>query len=115
MDDTFYRRFAERKEVFLSLLLLLIFFRKKDGTPKIGLPDTGLCIGSSVLNRVANYILLVALLHVDTSVQYPMVTGGVMIVSTLICFFGKNKPKRKEILSVALAFLGMLALFVIPI
>lgn len=101
--------------IVICSLLLLIFFRKRDGTPKIGLPDTGLCIGSCALNRVANYILLIALLHVETSVQYPMVTGGTMIVSTLICFFGKNRPKKRELLSVALAFLAMLSLFIIPI
>ena len=30
-------------------------------------------------------------------------------------FFGKNKPSQKEILSVGVAFLGMLALFLIPV
>lgn len=44
-----------------------------------------------------------------------MVTGGVMIVSTLICFFGKSKPSRKELLSVVVAFAAMLALFLIPV
>ena len=34
------------------------------------------------------YFRFIALAHVDASVQYPMVTGGVMIVSTLICFLG---------------------------
>ena len=99
----------------ICAFLLLIFFRKKDGTPRMGAIDTGLCLGSCVLNRVANFILLIALLHVETSVQYPMVTGGTMIVSTLICFFEKNKPKKRELFSVALAFFGMLDLFVIPI
>ena len=67
------------------------------------------------INRVANFLLVVALAHVDTSVQYPMVTGGTMIVSTILCFFGDKKPRKKEIVSVTLAFLGMLALFVIPV
>ncbi len=44
-----------------------------------------------------------------------MVTGGVMIVSTAICFFDEIKPSKKEILSVVIAFLGMLSLFVIPV
>ena len=66
-------------------------------------------------NKIANLLLVIALAHVDASVQYPMVTGGVMIVSTAICFFGKKKPQKKELISVALAFLGMLALFIIPI
>ena len=68
---------------------------------------------NGVLNRVANFLLVVALAHVDTSVQYPMVTGGVIIVSTLVCYFGKNKPKKKEVFSVVLSFTGLLILFLI--
>ncbi|MBR2432837.1 MAG: hypothetical protein IKB23_07970, partial [Clostridia bacterium] len=83
--------------------------------PKMKLSDTGVGVLNGITNRVANFLLVIALAHVDASVQYPMVTGGVMIVSTLICFFGKNKPSKKEILSVILAFVGMLALFVIPL
>lgn len=59
-------------------------------------------------------MLVLALVHVDASVQYPMVTGGTMIVSTALSFFGDKKPNKGEILGVLLAFLGMLALFLIP-
>jgi len=65
---------------------------------------------SGILNRGANLLLVIALVHVDASVQYPMVTGGVMIMSTAICFFGKAKPTKRELLAVALAFFGLLAL-----
>ncbi|MBE6608247.1 MAG: hypothetical protein E7633_06810 [Ruminococcaceae bacterium] len=101
--------------VILSGTIIILFFRKKDETPKMNLSDTGVGALNGIVNKIANYMLVIALVHVDASVQYPMVTGGVMIVSTLICFFGKNKPSKKEILSVLLAFVGMLALFVIPV
>lgn len=101
--------------VVISAILLLLFFGKKDETPKQSLPDIGLGAAYGAFNRVANFLLVTALAHVDASVQYPLVTGGVMIVSTLICFFGKNKPSKKELLSVIIAFIGMLALFFIPI
>jgi len=67
------------------------------------------------INKVANFILVIALLHVDASVQYPMVTGGTMIVSSVLSFWGDKKTDRRELFSVALAFLGMVALFAIPI
>ena len=67
------------------------------------------------LSKVANFLLVLALTQVQASVQYPMVTGGTMIVSTILCFFGDKKPNKKEILSIALAFIGMLALFFIPV
>lgn len=103
--------------IVFSAILLFAFSiaKKKYEAPKITPASVGISAASGITNKVANLFLVIALAHVDASVQYPMVTGGVMIVSTVICFFGKNKPKKKELISIALAFLGMLALFIIPI
>ncbi len=100
--------------VVLSLVLLAVFFRQKQ-TPKETAKSLCSALFNGATNRIANYVLLIALMHVESSVQYPMVTGGVMIVSTVISYFGKNQPTAKEIASVGLAFVGMLALFAIPI
>ena len=99
--------------IVLSAIALLIM--RKAEAPKPTPLSLGIGAASGVTNKVANLFLVIALAHVDASVQYPMVTGGVMIVSTAICFFGKKKPSKKELISVSLAFLGMLALFIIPI
>lgn len=99
----------------ISAVLLLTLFRKQAQEGKATPASIGVGALGGAANRVANFLLLIALAHVDASVQYPMVTGGVMIVSTLICFFGPNKPSKKEQLSVVIAFLGMLALFLIPV
>lgn len=100
--------------VIISAFLLLVFFRKQDTTPSTP-KSIGVGAINGITNKVANFLLVIALVHVDASVQYPMVTGGVMIVSTLICFFGKNKPSKKEVASVVVAFMGLLALFAIPV
>ena len=71
--------------------------------------------GNGILNKVANYLLLIALAHVPASVQYPMVTGGVMIVSTILGFFTPNKPGKREIISLVLSFVGILLLVIIPV
>jgi len=92
--------------------LLLPAFRKQD-TPKLTLKSTAIGALSGTGNKIANFFLVIALSHVDASVQYPMVTGGVMIISTLLCFFGPKKPSRRELLSVLIGFAGMLALFLI--
>lgn len=70
---------------------------------------------NGALNKIANFILVLAIPFIHASVQYPMITGGVMIVTTLICCFGDRKPSKRELLSVLFAFLGTLALFVIPV
>lgn len=71
--------------------------------------------GNGILNKVANYLLLISLAHVPASVQYPMVTGGVMIVSTILGFFTPNKPGKREIISLVLSFIGILLLVIIPV
>lgn len=99
----------------VSAILLVAFFLKHKEEKPINIQNSAVIATSGAVSRVANFLLVIALLHVDVSVQYPMVTGGVMIVSTLTCFLRKQKPSFKEILSVSLAFLGMLVLFIVPV
>lgn len=99
----------------ISGLFLAFFFRQNDGTPKNTPISVAVSSVGGIANRVANLLLVIALAHVDASAQYPLVTGGVIIVSTVICCFRENKPSKKEVLSVLLAFIGMLALLVIPL
>ncbi|MBR2410382.1 MAG: EamA family transporter [Clostridia bacterium] len=66
--------------------------------------------GYGVLCRVGNYLLLIALAHLPASAQYPFVTGGVMIISTVISAFTKNKPSKREIIGVGVAFVALLIL-----
>lgn len=71
--------------------------------------------GGGALNRIANLLLLISLAFLPASVQYPFVTGGVIIVSTLIAALTKQKPSKREIFAVCLSFAGLLALVLIPI
>ena len=66
--------------------------------------------GGGALSQVANFLLLIALAVLPASVQYPFVTGGIMIVYTLISAICGQKPSKKELLSVILSFVGILAL-----
>lgn len=63
-----------------------------------------------ILNATANWLLLISLVHVDGSVQYPLVTGGVMVVSTVIGYFTAKKPTKRDVLAVALSMAGMLCM-----
>lgn len=101
--------------VLSGIVILVLVLVKKEKRARLSIKAFGSAALSGGISCIANYILVLALLHVPSSVQYPMVTGGVMIVSTLICFFGDRKPGKRELISVLFAFLGMLALFVIRI
>ena len=108
--------------VIALLLIGVMRITKKESTqedtPTLTGKKLALCtaLGAAygAINRVANLLLVIALAHVEASVQYPMVTGGVMIVCTAIAFFGKSKPTKRELISVALAFTGLLLLFLLP-
>ena len=95
--------------VVLSAVALAIVM-KRYPAEKMTAPALLFCGGHGALNRVANFILVLALAHVDASVQYPMVTGGVIIVSTAVCFFSGTKPSKRELIAVAVSFIGLLAL-----
>ena len=66
--------------------------------------------GFGAINKIANYMLLIALAVLPASVQYPFVTGGTMIVSTAIALISRQKPSWKELVSVGLSFVGVLIL-----
>ena len=111
-DETSYAILTVICGIAVSLFLLATVFRSAEKPrQKTGFLATGLAAAEGTVYRVGDLLLVVALLHIDASVQYPMVTGGVMIISTLICFFDGNRPSRKELLAVLLAFCGTLALF----
>jgi multidrug transporter EmrE-like cation transporter len=66
------------------------------------------CFG--ILSKIGNYMLLIALAVLPASVQYPFVTGGTMIVSTVIALICRQKPSYREYISVGLSFAGVMIL-----
>lgn len=109
-DAASYSILTALMTIIISAIILYVFLHGNKINRQNRLKADFLSGISGAANKIANYILLIALLHVDASVQYPMVTGGTMIVSTIYCFIGGAKPKKKEILSVIIAFLGMFVL-----
>ena len=100
----------------VSGIFWLILFSKKKGEKPYTLKAGAVSALHGSVGRIANLLLVIALANgVHASAQYPLVTGGVMIVSTLICFFGDRKPSKREIASIVVAFAGTLALFFIPV
>lgn len=63
-----------------------------------------------LVNNGAELILLVAIKHVQATVQYPIVTGGVIIFSTLLSLLLSEKKNYKSLIPVGVAFAGLLCL-----
>jgi len=102
--------------VIACIWLWVISGRKEPAKEKpLDAKSAGCAAVAGALNAVASCILVIALAHVDASVQYPMVSGGTMIVSTIFAYFSDKKPGKKDWIAVMTAFVGMLALFLIPV
>ena len=71
-------------------------------------------IATGPLTRVPNYLLLVALAVLPASVNYPLVTGGTIIVTTALGYFTDKKPSCKDLIAVALSFIGIMFLTLLP-
>jgi len=99
----------------ISGMMLFWLLVKSSDRSRFGIKSLVFGALNGGLSRVANYVLLIALTVLPSSVQYPFVTGGVMIVSTAICFITGRRPSKKEVISVALAFVGVLLLVCVPV
>ena len=87
---------------FVFSVILILMQKEKDFSvsKKAGL----FAVLYSVVNSVGNLFLLMALLHIPASVQYPIVTGGTIVVSTLIGLIRREKITKREILAAVVAF-----------
>ena len=91
-------------KIIMTVLSLLVMLKTKDY--KLSTKSCLYCVGISGFNSIANLMLLFALLHLPTSVQYPMVTGGTIVFSTVIDLIRKEKVSIREIIAVIIAFIS---------
>lgn len=97
----------------LTVCLVVLYFLRKDKR-KLNWSCIVAMGGSGILSHLGNWLLQVSLVTLPASAQYPFVTGGTMIVSTVISMFTDKKPSKKEICAVCLSFVGLVLFFVIP-
>lgn len=99
----------------VSLVALLVVAARqkpeeKAQRPRLTLKSAGAIAAYGALNKFGVYLLLVALSVLPATSQYPFVTGGNLIFSTLICCFTKDKPGPRELIALLLSFLAIAAL-----
>ena len=82
-----------------AALCLAWFLVKYKKFPPLRGRECGSVTGNALCSTLGNLLVLIALLRVQASVQYPMITGGTMIFSTAISFLLKEKPRIRTVLS----------------
>lgn len=110
--DSMQYMFLHALIIFLCAAVFLVVVRIKNGN--VGAVKRNSAYKDMLIyglfNSSAELILLYAIKHVDASVQYPIITGGVIVCSALISMIiGENKNKT-ALIPVGIAFAGLLCL-----
>ena len=98
--------------VSLGVLLFLRFMLKEPIRPLITVRNGVNQFLAGSINTVANYFLVIALTVVPGSLQYPLITGGVITVTTLLGYLTQKKPSVRDLIAVGIAVVGMCALLI---
>lgn len=100
-----YSFMATIQLALLAMCLLYCLFARQ-GIPKQS-KKLYLCLsGYAFCNGIGNLFCQIALTSLPASVQYPIITGGVMVFSTLISFVRREPLGGKTYLAAALACLS---------
>lgn len=101
--------------LFTSVLSLIVFIalRIRDGKPKTPVkrgPDILLSAGYGIFYGLANLISAFCLLHVETSAQFPILTGGSVVLAGIVGLFFKEKITPRFLIAASLVIAGTLLL-----
>ncbi len=102
-DSTGFMFLSSLAGVIISALWMLIKYRK---IPLIKGKALLYTSGYGIFNGVGNWLLLISLIHLPASVQYPLVTGGVMVFSTIISMIRKEKLTKTNYIAAAVSFIA---------
>lgn len=95
--------------IFAALVSMAILAKDtKQAVKMVDLKSLIYSFGFAVFCTVGNLLLLIAVKHLPASVQYPLVTGGVMLISLLISLVRKENVRTKELIATAIAFASTL-------
>ncbi len=92
------------------LICAAIVLVKKPSALRLGIRSIALSAGNSILNTAGNLLLLIALMTLPASIQYPMVTGGVIVFSFLISLLQKEKFTWRSFLALVIAVVSTVLL-----
>lgn len=101
MDSSGFMMLTSLVTVAVCAAWMLVKYKK---IPIIKGKELLFASGYGVFNGIGNLFLLISLVHLPASVQYPLVTGGVMLFSTVISAARKEKITPKEYIAAAVSF-----------
>lgn len=88
--------------ITVAICPVLLLIAEKDGK-KLAKKSYAFCSGYALFSTVGNLLILISLEHLPASVQYPMITGGVIVFSVIIGAIFGERPTKKEVVSAIIA------------
>ncbi len=102
-DSTGFMFLSSMASIIISAIWLLIKYKKIPVVKGKALAFAG---GYGIFNGFGNWFLLISLVNLPASVQYPLVTGGVMVFSTIISALRKEKLTKSDYVAAAISFVA---------
>ncbi len=102
-DSTGFMLISSLITAVISAAWLLVSYKK---VPLINGKNLLYTAGYGVFNGIGNLFLLISLSNLPASVQYPLVTGGVMVFSTAISALRKEKITVREYIAAGVSFVA---------
>ncbi len=95
--------FLAISRIIVVIACVVVKIIVKDNNYRINMKSLLYSGGYSLFNCVGNLLLLIALLHLPVSVQYPMVTGGTIVLATVISAIRHEGINSREIVAAGIA------------
>lgn len=93
---------------WLMVFIICVIYRivKRQGVPKVTGKECAFMSAYALCNASAGFFLLIALETLPASVQYPIITGGVMVFSTVISKLRREEVTKKTYIAAGLALIS---------
>lgn len=98
--------FLAMQNLISFIICSLIYIIKNKKYISVTKKELSFSIGFALACGIGNLFTLIALTELPASVQYPIITGGVMVFSTVISIIRCERPRKKEIISALIAFVS---------
>ena len=92
--------------LFMVILLHGIEGKRGEGKKVKHGADLALAVGFGITYGVGNLLTTLCMLHIEPSFQFPIITGGSIVISGLIGLFFEEKIGKKFVISATLVMIG---------
>lgn len=98
--------FMALNRIVTVVICIVIWLASGRNTLKISRRAFGDSALYAIFCGFGNLLTLISLKHLQASVQYPIITGGVIVLSLLISIIRKEQITRRDIISALFAFIA---------